>query len=231
MSKKDTILFSRLEGIYGVFRKIQATHDSHPDTTEFRCIGSGNCCKIGLVIPLMECENIAKRLREQYWKLAELHGLDWAEDWWEHKIIGELVDAFDDPEWEMHAEDKARRYCAFFDEGSRGCRIYEFRPMVCRAYGTIMTVDTRCPRKRREDGSVVLIRSKQTDATVDAFEKILNEYSAEDESKNYSVFMPMGILKFLLDDARLKELYNNTDKKFWMASPGYPHQMAKREDA
>ena len=83
MKQAEIIHRARLNGVYGVARKLQAHHDRF----ETRCIGSGNCCRYGLVIPVAECFNIARSLREDYWKLAEDKGLEAADTEWAETVL------------------------------------------------------------------------------------------------------------------------------------------------
>ena len=51
---------------------------------------------------------------------------------------------------------------------------------------------------------------------------LLKEY-AEDKDENYdmTVYMPLGVLSFILSTEELTELMNNTDQKFWNGVAGW----------
>lgn len=206
---------ARLEGTYSVMRKLQAIHD----TFTTRCIGSGNCCKIGLRIHLTEAWNIARNLRRSYWLVAEDKGLAIADNYWE-ELIQNLKEALVDPEWDPMNEEKTSRKCVFF---GNGCTIYEFRPFVCRAYGVIGPVqDGVCPRKRLPDGGHELIRNDEVDRVIEEMEKIIDLWVRQNPNLNYSLHIAAGVLRFLLPQEELMELINSTDQKFWLGVPGYP---------
>lgn len=221
----EPFFLSSLDDVYGVMRKVQGEHTNHPATKKTKCIGAGNCCKVGLVIPVLECRNIAKQIRRQYWVKYEGEGKEEAERWYK-KLIFRLQDAFNDLDWSISDETATTRQCAFFTRAG-GCSIYEFRPFVCRAYGTIAPVDTACPRPRDENGNVVIFLSNEIDNIIRRFDRIVEAYGEAHPEANYSVFMPLGVLKFLLTEEEMKVFINSVDKKFSQARPGYAHSLWK----
>ena len=74
---KDIVNFARLDMIYNQIRIIEAKQNQSPS----KCLGSGKCCKIGLVIPMFECANIAYNLTQQYYLTLEDKGEDAAKAW------------------------------------------------------------------------------------------------------------------------------------------------------
>ena len=58
---KDIVNFAQLDMIYNQVRMIEAKQNE----SEYKCLGSGKCCHIGLVIPMLECANIAFRLNQR----------------------------------------------------------------------------------------------------------------------------------------------------------------------
>jgi Fe-S-cluster containining protein len=220
MKGHEVIHSARLEGVYGALRVIQAKHDKF----ETKCIGSGNCCKIGLVISLAECWNIAKNLRRQYWIVAESKGLEAAELWWEDTVLDSLIDQMYEDTWDPETNEQ-ESHCAFYNNG---CTIYEYRPMVCRAYGVIAPVqDGVCPRKRLPDGGHELIWDKEVEAILKEFDEVVEKYGVDNPDLDFSIYMPAGVLKFLLKPEELQDLIASTDQKFWMGHKGYKHQISK----
>lgn len=220
----DAFLLSELDDVYGVMRRVQGEYKEHPKAKKTKCIGAGNCCKIGLVVSLMECHNIAKNLRKQYWSKFETEGSQEAERW-HNKLIYKLKDSFVDPDWSIEDESKTKRHCVFF--GKNGCSIYEFRPFVCRAYGTIAPVETSCPRQRDEDGNIIIFMSAEIDRIIDRFDKVVAGYGSAHPDLNYSLYMPLGVLRFLLPENDFYEFYKGVDEKYTKAIEGYGHQLWK----
>jgi Fe-S-cluster containining protein len=216
----ELVTQSRLEGVYGVLRKVQSEHDQF----ETRCIGSGNCCKIGLVIPLAESWNIAKNIRRQYWLIAEDKGKDEAEVWYQD-LLARLTAAMHDDSWSLETNEQDG-YCAFY---SNGCSIYEFRPMVCRAYGVIAPVQEGvCPRKRLPDGGHELIWDATVEKVMSEFNNVITDWGSKNPTLNFSMYMPAGVLRFLLSQEELQDLIQKTDQKFWMGHEGYQHQIDRK---
>jgi Fe-S-cluster containining protein len=224
---EESFILDALEDVYGVMRRVQANHDNSDVSKETRCIGSGNCCHIGLVIPLMECFNIAKNIRRDYWFKAETEGQEKADQWYA-KRLDRLYAAFDDPDWRIDNETTSRR-CAMWDSDIHGCSIYRYRPFICRAYGTITPVTFSCPRNRREDGTIIVFSGDEIDNTISRFEQILDKWNQVNEKDKYSVYMPLGVLKFLLPEKQFSEFVETVEDRFMKGHDGYPHQMRKRE--
>lgn len=216
MNQVEVAAAARLESIYSSFRKLQAVHDEF----ETRCIGAGNCCKVGLYIPLLECWNIARHIKREYWLHSESQGRDYANGWYDRKIK-DLKDAFvNQADWDV-AIQETEAHCAFSDPNA-GCTIYEQRPLVCRVYGVTAPVQEGvCPRKRLPDGNVELIVNEQTEALLDGFDSLVAEWSKAMPALRYTIYMPAGVLSFLLDEEERQQLMEETDPKFWMADEGY----------
>lgn len=224
MKVEELLTSARLEGVYGVMRKVQSIHDGF----ETRCIGSGNCCAIGLRIHLSEAWNIARNLRRVYWITAEDKGTAAAEAWHEDivaRLIATLVD--DKANWDPNVEETPGTKCVFYNGG---CTIYEYRPLICRAYGVFLPVqDGVCPRKRLSDGGHELIRDESIDRTLAEFDNIIETWGTDNPDLDYSIHIAAGVLRFLIPVEQLVEVIESTDKKFWMGHPGYPHQMHKKD--
>ncbi len=222
MNVNDAIVAARLEGVYGVMRKLQATHDGH----ESRCIGSGNCCTIGLRIHLSEAWNIAKQLRRQYWLKAEDLGLKKADIWWDGLIYSlKRVLQADVANWNPENEEDTTEKCVFYNGG---CTIYEYRPMVCRSFGVISPAAEWCPRKRDSNGAHPIIRNDEVELTVEEFDKVIEHWGEAHPDLHFSIHIAAGVLRFLLTPDELRELIATTDQKFWMGLPGYPHQLGRK---
>lgn len=212
VNTKDIFLFSKLDMSYNQVRIIEAKQNA----TEFKCLGSGNCCRIGLKIHMAECANIAFRLRQQYYLILEDKGEEKANEWM-NGVVEDLKSAMYDEDWQQDGETK--RHCAFY---KGGCTIYGFRPMVCRTFGTITTVDDYCPRIRNAYGSIDYYSGDGVSKVIKDFQMLLKEYSeSKDRTYNMVVYMPLGVLSFLLSDEELEELSKNTDEKFWRGVIGW----------
>ena len=61
VTTKDIYTFAKLDMVYNQVRVIEAKQNE----TKYKCLGSGECCHIGLVIHMTECANIAFKLRQQ----------------------------------------------------------------------------------------------------------------------------------------------------------------------
>jgi len=209
---KDINSFSRLDMIYNQIRIIEAKQNA----TQFKCLGSGNCCKIGLNLHMAECANIAFNLRQQYYLTLEDKGQQVADEWM-NGIINDLKEAMYDESWEIGGP--TERYCAFY---KNGCTIYRYRPMVCRTFGTVTYVDDYCPRIRNAHGNIDYFTGDGVKKIIQAFQDFLKEYvSDKDEGYNMVVYMPLGVLSFLLTTEELIELEQKTDPKFWKAVQGW----------
>ena len=212
VTAQDIFSFAKLDMVYNQVRIIEAKQNS----TKFKCLGSGECCKIGLRIHMAECANIAFRLRQEYYLHLENKSQEFADNWM-NEIIESLKDAMHDETWQVDGE--TERHCAFY---KNGCTIYGFRPMVCRTFGTITTVDSYCPRIRNANGSIDYFSGDGVKAIIKQFQNLLDEYSSEkDENYNMVVYMPLGVLSFLLTTEELEQLAKDTDPKFWSAVIGW----------
>ena len=211
----DLQIFNRLDFAYNKIRVFQAKHNE----TEFRCINSGKCCKIGLKIHLAECAHIAFRMRQEYYLRLENEGQEPADTWMDSKVEA-LIDRMYDDSWDGD-EQTTDLHCAFWNDG---CTIYGYRPLVCRAYGTITGVDDTCPRKRNGYGTIEHFAGKGVEDSVQEFQLVLKEYAESNgKSTEYDVvvYMPLGVLSFLLDEVQLEELYQQTKDKMWEGYEGW----------
>lgn len=212
VTTKDISTFAKFDMIYNQIRMLEAKQNE----TEFKCLGSGTCCKIGLTIPLAECANIAFNLRQQYYLYLEDKGQAYADEWMA-TVVESLKERMYDSEWKMGGE--TDKHCAFY---KGGCTIYKFRPMVCRTFGTITTVDDYCPRARNAYGSIDYYSGDGVRKIVKSFQDLLREYSLDkDPGYDITVYMPLGVLSFLMSPEELEELKEDTDPKFWMAIDGW----------
>jgi Fe-S-cluster containining protein len=233
VSIKDITTFAHLDMIYNQIRVLEAKQNA----TESKCLGSGGCCKIGLTIPMMECASIAFHIRQEYYLKMENSGEDEA-DKWIMSVIDALKDAMHDETYKPGGETK--RHCAFY---KGGCTIYGFRPLVCRSFGTITNVDDYCPRIRNENGSLDHYGGPAVKRIVEDYQSLLKQYASDkDQNYNLTVYMPLGVLSFLLTDEELMELRDSTDDKFWNGiigwfnyrveftkNHGYPLDVLKKE--
>ena len=211
----DLVNFNRLDMAYNKIRVFQAKHNE----TEFRCLNSGRCCKIGLKIHLAECAYIAFRMRQEYYLRMENEGQE-AADAWINARTDALIDRMYDKSWDDD-EQTTDLHCAFWNDG---CTIYGYRPLVCRAYGTITEVDDFCPRKRNDYNTIEHFAGKSVEDTVQEFQLVLKQYAehnGNDAAYDISVYMPLGVLSFLMDEVQLEELYQQTDDKMWEGSEGW----------
>lgn len=212
VSVKDISSFAKLNMIYNQVRVIEAKQNA----TQYKCLGSGNCCRIGLNIHMAECANIAFNIRQQYYLYLEDKGLEHADNWIDG-IVKDLKEAMFDEDWQIGGETK--RHCAFY---KGGCSIYGYRPMVCRTFGTVTYVDDYCPRIRNAMGNIDYFSGDGVRKVVMAFQDFLKEYTSDkEEGYDMVVYMPLGVLSFLLTTDELIELEKTTDKKFWKAVQGW----------
>lgn len=222
---EEAYLLDSLEDVYGVMRKIQSQHNTSELTAPTKCIGAGNCCDIGLVIPLMECFNIAKNIRREYWFRAETEGQPSADRWYGRKLA-RLKSSFEDSEWRIDNETTGRK-CSMWEGDIGGCSIYRYRPLICRAYGTITPVEPRCPRGRTADGTVIIFNGREIDRLIDRFEELLKRWTEVNANGQFSLYMPLGVLRFLLPEEEFSEFIRGIEDRFKMSHEGYPHQMRK----
>ena len=212
LTTKDIANFAKLDMIYNQVRVIEAKQNE----TKFKCLGSGECCKIGLVIHMAECANIAFKLRQQYYLYLEDKGRIFAEKWM-NEVVSDLTTAMYDKDWVAGGE--TTRHCAFY---KGGCTVYGYRPMVCRTFGTITTVDNYCPRIRNANGAIEYFTGDSVINTIKMFQNYLKDFSeGKDDGYNMVVYMPLGVLSFLLESEELIELEDTTDKKFWNGVQGW----------
>lgn len=212
VTAKDMTTFMKLDMIYNQVRLIEAKQNA----TEYKCLGSGKCCVIGLRIPLAECANIAFRLRQDYYLHLENKGEQYADEWMDG-IVASLTEAMYDEDWKKDGETK--RHCAFY---KNGCTIYGYRPMVCRTFGTVTTVDDYCPRIRNAYGNIDYYSGEGVARIIKQFQDLLKEYSEDkDQYYNSVVYMPLGVLSFLLTTEELDDLASKTDPKFWEGVRGW----------
>ena len=212
VTTKDITTFAKLDMIYNQVRMLEAQQNE----TEYKCLGSGKCCTIGLTIHMAECANIAFKLRQQYYLYLEDQGREFA-DMWMDGVVASLREAMFDETWQVGGETK--RKCVFFKDG---CTVYGFRPMICRTFGTITTVDDYCPRIRNAHGNIDYYSGPAVKKIVQSFQDLLKEYTeSKDSGYDMVVYMPLGVLSFLLNDDELKELERMTDEKFWKAVDGW----------
>ena len=96
--------------------------------------------------------------------------------------------------------------------------------MVCRAFGTVTHGDDYCPRERNEHGHIDYYSGAPIEEAIKSFQSMMQKYAAsKDAGDNYDmvIYMPLGVLSFLLPDEQLGELYQKTDPKFWMSAEGW----------
>ena len=212
VTARDITTFAKLDMLYNQVRVIEAKQNE----TKYKCLGSGECCHIGLVIPMTECANIAFKLNQQYYIVMEDKGREAADEWFASMVEG-LKERMYDETWQQGGESK--KHCAFY---KNGCTIYGYRPMVCRTFGTITSVDNYCPRIRNANGEIDHFTGEPVKKVIRQFQDLLKEY-AEDKHENYdmTVYMPLGVLSFILSSEELQELADNTDPKFWVGTSGW----------
>lgn len=215
---QDLVVFSQLDFLYHKMRVLQGRHNSSFET---HCIGKGNCCKIGLQLPMMECANIAYNIKLEHGKRMEMDG-EVAADAWLQTVIDALVLRMHDELWTRKGG--TSYWCAFYDEG---CTIYGYRPQVCRAYGTIIGVDETCPRKRNANDSVDILTGDYVSQIVHEYQSLVNQYNTLHEDMAYVVYMPLGVLRFMLSDQDMRELVANVDPKFLNADALYDMQFIR----
>lgn len=203
---RDEALFVELRRAHDFLTDVQDKHNSTP----YRCDRAGNCCQVGLQVPLLECEYIARNLQAMAAGDPEvLEG-----------VIERLEHAFTDDAWTWDSS-VGDHFCAFFEDG---CTIYPFRPAVCRAYGVVLEVDEFCPRKRLPTGEAFVFAQKETDRMMASYYRVVDRYGRLHPKRDFTVYMPAGVLSFLLPPARLKELKARTPRKFWRRQRGYRTQ-------
>ncbi|HET6404685.1 MAG TPA: YkgJ family cysteine cluster protein [Candidatus Thermoplasmatota archaeon] len=204
-ARKDALVTS-LRGVHDTLTELQDLHNATP----YKCHRHGACCTVGLQLHYMECEYIAKNLLAAY--KDDPKGLE--------AVVQRLEFAFQDEAWTW-AESVGEHTCAFFEDG---CTIYPFRPSVCRMYGVTLEVDEWCPRKRLPNGESYVFAQKETDRLSADFYRTLDTYGRLYPERDYTVYMPRGVLEFLVPPARLAKLKAKTAPKFWKRQKGYRTQ-------
>jgi len=208
----DIHLFTELDMVYNQVRVLEAKQNE----TKFKCLGSGQCCKIGLILPMMECASIAFNLNKEYYMNLENKGRVFADEWFS-KVKESLIYALSDPDWVWGGETK--RHCAFY---KGGCTIYGYRPLVCRSFGTITGVDEYCPRERNAYGNIDFYAGQPIKDLVMQFQNLLKKFAkGKDKSFDTVVYMPLGVLSFILSVEEMIELEKVTDDKMWKAVQGW----------
>lgn len=200
-SRRKT-LFAELASTHTLLTDYQEAHKK----TGYGCVRSGQCCQVGLQLHMAECEYIAESLKE---KPKELPAR-----------IRALEKAFQDDEWNWGSS-IGERHCAFYDEG---CTIYPVRPSICRMYGVVLQVDDFCPRERLSNGESFVYVQPDVDRMIARYYRTLDAYGRLFPKRDYTVFMPVGVLTFLVSAERLKALKEKTAPKFWKREKGYRTQ-------
>ena len=199
-------LFVQLERVHGLLTEYQSRHDD----TKYGCQRSGHCCQVGLQLHVMEYEHIANQLRGAY--ADDSRGL--------RGVIERLKHAFADDNWTW-ASAIGDHNCAFYEDG---CTIYSFRPSICRMYGVVLAVDEWCPRERLSNGDSFVYVQPDVDRMVALYYRTLDRYGRLFPKKDWTVFMPAGVLSFLVSEKELGALKARTDKKYWRRERGYRTQ-------
>lgn len=208
LSRRSDALFTQLRAVHDDLTNAQDVHNKTP----YGCMRHGACCQVGLQLPVMECENIARNLQAAY--KDDPKGLE--------AVVERLEHALEDDAWTW-ADSVGDQMCAFFEDG---CSIYPFRPSVCRMYGVMLDVDEWCPRKRLPAGKPFTYAQKQTDKLAAEFYLTLDTYGRLFPRRDYTVYMPAGVLSFLVSKERLATLRARTAPKFWKKERGYRTQYA-----
>ena len=197
-----------LKRVHDTLTDLQDQHNSTP----YKCHRHGSCCVVGLQLHYMECEYIAENLKGAYGDdRKKMNG-----------VIRNLELAFEDPTWTWSGS-VGDQFCAFYEDG---CTIYPFRPSVCRMYGVTLEVDEWCPRKRLpgDKNESYVYAQKETDRLSAEFYRTLDNYGRLFPKLDYTVFMPRGVLEFLVTPARLEKLRARTKPRFWRREKGYRTQ-------
>lgn len=215
---KDLSQFAELDLIYNKMRHLQANHDQ----LRTGCKGSGNCCKVGLQIPMIECANIAFHLKREFYLKMERYGIEAGEKWFQG-IIDALIARMYDEDWVP--EGGYEKHCVFYDSG---CTIYEYRPLVCRAYGTIVAVDDFCPRDRLANGGIDIFGGPNVSKIVKDFDSIVRRFNLKHKDNSFVVYMPLGVLHYLLPKEGMDKLAKETDPKFWKGHQIYKTYFMER---
>ena len=173
----DLVDYQKLDMVYNQIRVLQSKHNQ----LETKCIGSGKCCKVGLRLHFLECANIAFMLKREFYLIMEDKGERVANEWWD-TLIARLKNTFKDESWEP--EGSSEKHCVFY---RGGCTIYEYRPLVCRSYGVITTVDSFCPRSRNADGLIDVFKGNAVKKIIEDFISIYKDFGARNPEKHFSI--------------------------------------------
>jgi len=207
LARRDGELQTRLRAVHDTLTDLQDAHNATP----YKCHRHGACCNVGLQLHYMECEYIAQNLKAAYKDDKRMQAA----------VVSRLEHAFDDEAWTWGSS-VGDHLCAFFEDG---CTIYPFRPSVCRMYGVTLEVDEWCPRKRMETtNEPYVFAQKETDRLSAEFYRTLDNYGRLHPERDYTVYMPRGVLEFLVTPARLAKLKARTAPKFWKRQKGYRTQ-------
>jgi Fe-S-cluster containining protein len=204
VAERKEALFVELGGAHDLLTDYQDRHNK----TKFGCMRSGACCQVGLEVHMMECEHIARNLKETR-SPAEMKS-----------VVRALKKAFTDPTWNWGSS-VGDNMCAFYKDG---CTIYPYRPSVCRMYGVVLEVDDFCPRERLADGKSFVYVQKDVDRMIASYYRTVDTYGRLFPKLDYTVYMPAGVLYFLLDEKAYAKLKETTPPKFWKRQKGYRSQ-------
>lgn len=196
-------LFARLRTTYDLLQKYQDEHQG----TGYGCVRSGNCCQVGLQLHMMECEHLARHLKSTLDPSAL------------RKQVAKLKRALKDEEysWTSSIGDQM---CALYADG---CTVYPVRPAICRMYGVVIEADDFCPRERLAGRSFVYVQ-RDVDQLVADYYRTLDTYGRMYPERDYTVYMPVGVLSFLIPKEEMRKLRASTPRKFWTREKGYRTQ-------
>lgn len=196
-------LFAKLRNTYDLLQKYQEEHHK----TGYGCMRSGNCCQVGLQLHMMECDHLARHLKATLDEDAL------------KKQIAKLKRALKDEAYNWNSS-IGDQLCALYTEG---CTVYPVRPAICRMYGVIIEADDFCPRERLDGRSFVYVQ-RDVDHLVTDYYKTLDTYGRMYPERDYTVYMPVGVLSFLLPEKEMAKLKAATPRKFWKREKGYRTQ-------
>jgi Fe-S-cluster containining protein len=197
-------LFAQLGEVHDLLTAYQDEHQKTP----YGCMRSGACCQVGLELHMMECEHIAHELVRTR-SPEELA-----------RVVRKLQRAFSDEGWNWGSS-IGDDMCAFYEDG---CTIYPFRPSVCRMYGVVIEVDDFCPRERLADGKSFVYVQKDVDRLIALYYRTLDNYGKLYPKLDRTVYMPAGVLSFLMEPDAYEALKARTPEKFWKREIGYRSQ-------
>lgn len=206
LARRRQELFVDLKGVHDLLTDYQDEHAK----TGMGCKRSGQCCQVGLQLHYMECEYVAQNILAMTGGDADLL----------EPFVQRLEHAMQDEGWTWKSS-IGDQWCAFFEDG---CTIYPFRPSICRMYGVVLDSDDFCPRTRLADGRDYVYVQKDVDRLVASYYKAIDNYGRLFPERDYTVYMPRGVLEFLVPPKRLAKLKTKTPKKFWRRERGYRTQ-------